>query len=490
MIDQQRDQRGQAKAAWTLFLLCVAAIIPFWTVRYPVVVDYPNHLARWFILFHMRDGAYHFAKLYAPAWGPLPYISPDVLAMGLQYFLPIDIVGRIILSLCVILVAYAMYFFLKVACPENLVLASFGVFMALNPNLELGTISNEFSVAFGLLVVGLWVMYCQSPKVKIAVGVAVGILVVYLSHLTGFVVSGLVMGVYALFQEKRWKRLGVLAAASLPAILIFIFDHSVGGGGDSVQYGTLGDKVRSVIFPLRLYWSKALDLIVLAGLILIVVLVLQKRPKSILQPVWLVVCAILLLAYCIAPSYYGWGGFVDKRFLIFFYLFLLAVFRLKEIPRFLYIGLVLLALCRVAVWETMFISQQNELEQLAASLETIPRDARVLPLGLPPARGALGTAGIRHAEYGVVQRGFLDPTVFHLPGVQPIRLVGSSYCLNALCDLADEATVDWQQVANSYDYLWVYNDPEIKALASRVGDVIFSSDSACVTVYRVRRHSL
>jgi hypothetical protein len=96
--------------------------------------------------------------------------------MGLQHFLPIDVVGRCILSLCVVLPAYATYYFLRQACPENIQLASFGVFMALNPNLQLGSISNEFSLAFCLIVVGLWVSYCRSLKITTAAGVAVGVL--------------------------------------------------------------------------------------------------------------------------------------------------------------------------------------------------------------------------------------------------------------------------------------------------------------------------
>src|ERR1700687_3378422 len=88
--DQRLEQsRVERNRPWILLLLSGVAIVPFWTVRYPVITDYPNHLARWFVLFHMKDAAYHFANLYAPAWGPLPYITPDILAMALQPFLPI-----------------------------------------------------------------------------------------------------------------------------------------------------------------------------------------------------------------------------------------------------------------------------------------------------------------------------------------------------------------------------------------------------------------
>ena len=97
----------------------------------------------------------------------------------------------------------------------------------------------------------------------------------------------------------------------------------------------------------------------------------------------------------------------------------------------------------------------------------------------------MGRGDIHHGEYGVIQRGFLNPVLFHLEGVQPIRLVGSPYCPNIYCDPANATYVDWRQVANSYDYLWVHGDSEAATVAARIGDVIFSNGT--VTVYRIRR---
>jgi hypothetical protein len=497
-IDQQPEQpsfepnapaNAPRTTPWTLFILSFVSIIPFWTARYPFLDDYPNHLARWFVLFHIKDGAYHFANMYAPAWGPLPYITPDILAMVLQYLLPIDVVGRCILSLCIILIPVATYFFLKKACPRNVGLASFGILVAFNPMFLMGSISNEFSLAFGLMVVGLWVSYCKTAKVITAVGIAIGLILVYLSHLSGFLVAGLVMGIYALFQAQRWKKVGTLALLSLPALLIFVYNPSHAGTGASFRYGEhpVWSKLKGLTFPFRLDTSKGLDLIFLAGLVILVFLVLKKRPKFALQRVWLVVCGTLLLLYFAAPGQYGFGGYVDTRFLLFMYLFLLAVIRFDQLPRYLHVSLALLVLFRVATVEQMFISHQHELKQLTASFEAIPRNAKVLPLVRFP-NNLVGAGDIHHLEYGVIQRGFLDPELFHLQGVDPIRLVGSPYCPNVFCDVANAPEVDWQQVASSYDYLWVYRDPEITKFTSRIGDAVFSNDS--VTVYQVPRPHL
>lgn len=492
LVDQQKEkprieQNAPARAPWILFILSLVASIPFWTVRYPVMIDYPNHLARWFVLFHMRDGAYHFTNLYAPAWGPLPYISPDILAFALQYFLPIYVVGRCILSLGIILVALATYFFLKQACPENIALASFGILMAMNPMYLMGSISYGFSIAFCLLAVGLWVSYCKAPKVITAVGIVGSLILVYFTHLMGFVVAGLVMGVYALFQEQRWKRVGTLALLSLPTLLTLAYNPVHGGGGPLFAYAgvTVWGKLTNLLFPLRLYSFKK-DLIFFVSLACLVFLALKKKSTLALQPVWLAVCSILLVVYFAAPGQYGAvGGFFDVRFLPFFYLFLLPLFRFNRVPRYLYIGLALLVLFRVARVEQTYIVHQRELKQLNASFEVIPRNVKVLPLVYLPRNGTMDRGDIHFLEYGVIQRGFLDPMLFHIQGVQPIRLVGSPYCPNVFCDPANNApAVDWQQIANSYDYLWVHSDPEITPFASRIGDVIFSDDSA--TVYRVR----
>jgi len=468
-----------------LVLLSALAILPFWTVRYPVITDYPNHLARWFVLFHMKDPAYHLASMYAAAWGPLPYITPDVLALVLQSFLPIDIVGRCVLSLCVILVVCAQYCFLRQACPTNIALSSFAIFIALNPNFQMGSISNQFSIAFCLLAVALWVSYCRTPRLMTGLGVTATLILAYFSHLSGFIGAGLAMGVYALFEQERWKKLATLTLLSLPSLWIVLHNPSHPGGSAARIYASALDKLTHVIFPLRLYTSKKLDIGVLSGLVLLLLMLLWKRPKVALQPVWLAVCCALLLAYVISPSNYGFGGYVDTRFLPFFYLFALAVIRFDRVPRYLPIGLTLLVLFRIATWEQMFVSQQRELKQLTAAFDVIPRNSRILPLTRIPYPGVIGTADLHHLEYGVIQRGFLDPQLFHLAGVQPISLVGLPYCVNPFCDVAGAPQIDWRQVANSYDYLWVHNDPEMMSAVSGIADLIFADEF--VSVYRVRR---
>jgi len=84
---------------------------------------YPNHLASVFVLAHLKDPSFHFSGFYAADWNPSPYLAMDVILVGLQRFMPIEIAGRVLLSLCVLAVPAAAWFFVRRANPGEQSLA-------------------------------------------------------------------------------------------------------------------------------------------------------------------------------------------------------------------------------------------------------------------------------------------------------------------------------------------------------------------------------
>jgi hypothetical protein len=101
-----KSELSQSLPAVALVSVAIAAavvllLLPLWIVKYPPLLDYPNHLARVFILTHINDPNYQFSEYYTATIGPYPYLTMDVLLMGLQKFTSIVTGGRIILSLCV-----------------------------------------------------------------------------------------------------------------------------------------------------------------------------------------------------------------------------------------------------------------------------------------------------------------------------------------------------------------------------------------------------
>ena len=96
-----RLQHSQAPSRRLLSLLvscCVLLVLPIWIVQYPPLVDYPNHLARTFILSHLNDSSFHFAKFYSADWVLYPYLAMDAILVGLEHFIPAMLAGRLFLS--------------------------------------------------------------------------------------------------------------------------------------------------------------------------------------------------------------------------------------------------------------------------------------------------------------------------------------------------------------------------------------------------------
>ncbi len=68
----QLCQRSSVLWVGLFALLASSLIIPFLSVNEPPLLDYPNHLARTFILNHLHDPAFHFSEYYRADWKPYP----------------------------------------------------------------------------------------------------------------------------------------------------------------------------------------------------------------------------------------------------------------------------------------------------------------------------------------------------------------------------------------------------------------------------------
>src|SRR5437016_3957542 len=65
-----------------LVFLAVLLAVPIWIVEYPPLVDYPNHLARGYILYHYDDVP-SFAEQFDIDWWT-PSLAIDLFLVALQ----------------------------------------------------------------------------------------------------------------------------------------------------------------------------------------------------------------------------------------------------------------------------------------------------------------------------------------------------------------------------------------------------------------------
>ena len=68
--------------------LAAMLLAPIWTVAFPPLLDYPNHLARAFVLAHLNDSHFSFREFYRSDWGAYPYLGMDASLAVLARLFP------------------------------------------------------------------------------------------------------------------------------------------------------------------------------------------------------------------------------------------------------------------------------------------------------------------------------------------------------------------------------------------------------------------
>src|SRR5258708_1211396 len=103
-----------------LLILAAALLAPIWSAAFPPLLDYPNHLARSFVLAHLSDPAFTFSRFYRADWGAYPYLGMDASLAVLGRLFPIETAGRGFLGLCALSLSGAgLFFFPQVQSDRN-----------------------------------------------------------------------------------------------------------------------------------------------------------------------------------------------------------------------------------------------------------------------------------------------------------------------------------------------------------------------------------
>src|SRR5229473_1250842 len=102
-----------------LLILAAALLAPIWSAAFPPLLDYPNHLARSFVLAHLSDPTFAFSRFYRADWGAYPYLGMDASLAFLGRLFTIETAGRVFLSLCALALPAAAWFFLRQVNPDD-----------------------------------------------------------------------------------------------------------------------------------------------------------------------------------------------------------------------------------------------------------------------------------------------------------------------------------------------------------------------------------
>jgi len=464
-------------------ILAAMLVAPIWIAKFPPLLDYPNHLARSFVLARLHDPTFTFSNFYRADWGAYPYLGMDASLAVLGRFFPIETAGRLFLSLCALALPAAAWFFLRQVNPAEDATSAWALLIAFNVFFLEGFLNFDLSIAVGFFALGLWLRWLAKPGMALWIAALGAFTALYFTHLLGFGISGLiVVGYVALLRRplRDWIWSGALA---LPGLAFYLHSSRVGLGLNKIVFHGLDDKLDSLQMILHGYWP-ALDWISLAALGAWFLAAWWRNPEFRWNARWIVIAAFLFALFWAIPWMWGEGSDLDIRVLPFLFIAILATARVGRRAKWLAVVPLLLFAARIVSVTQHFAAAQPELAGLAQSFDIIPLGALVLPI-VEGDQDPIERPFTHFWAYGVIRRGWFSPYLMDAPGETPMRIIHDSYTPDGFWDHVYDESPDWKQVQSDYDYVWAYDVSKFSAPLASIGEKVYSYGS--LEVYRLRK---
>jgi hypothetical protein len=351
----------------TLTALCLLLLIPLLVVDLPPLLDYPNHLARAFVLASLPNDPI-LARFYAPHWSIIPNLGLDLIAPPLIYILPVHTVGRLLIATALLLpvtgtVAY------NIALGGRWWPFAVGL-IAYNHTLLSGFLNFEISLGLALLLAAAWLRWRNKHPGRTIILAAIGALALFACHLMGLIFFALLIGGAELnLLRNQWRE-----AAHRGAILLLIFAapialyavsalHQLGG---NAGYLPPGKKLLQLVTTFANY-AGPLDALTAAVAIALPAICVLLRRGRVPGPA---ACTILLLLIAFLAAPYAWKGTfgLDTRFAVMLGFMLFAGFVPTHWPARLQTAalttIILLFAARMALLTTAWAAHAADLADL------------------------------------------------------------------------------------------------------------------------------
>ncbi|UZE47299.1 hypothetical protein ONR75_20345 [Rhodopseudomonas sp. P2A-2r] len=188
----------------TAAALAIVLAVPFFLVDVPPVQDYPNHLARYFVLAHPDDPT--LSQMYAPAWRILPNLAMDVLGAALLHVTSVHAGGRMLLALSLFAPVIGVVVYSRAAFGRFLYWPLASGVIAYNGIFHLGFMNFLLSLGLALVAAAAWLVLRRRGSVVMAAIVgAISAIVIFFSHIFGVVLFALMLASIELTQLHALK---------------------------------------------------------------------------------------------------------------------------------------------------------------------------------------------------------------------------------------------------------------------------------------------
>lgn len=423
-------------------LLAIVLAAPFGLVDVPPVLDYPNHLARYFVLAHPNDPV--ISLMYAPRWGIQPNLGMDIIGAAVLRITDVYVGGKFLLALSLFAPVIGVMAYHRVAFGGYSYWPLASGLVAYNGVFFLGFMNFLLSVGLALIAGAGWIALRRRNLLltRIATG-ALATAAIFFCHILGTVLFAVLIG--ADEASLLWKRLNsgslkakhlasaasTVAVALSPAIILYLLSP-LNARADSVGDWRGVSKLWRTLTP---FMTTSAELTLGTAIAVVALLILLRRQLQFAPGVPLALAG-LVLAFVVCPSSMKGGAFIDMRFALMIALLLFAgVQPSLGIQQATVTGLVVAALIvlRSGYVATTWLDHRHDLADVRAAIAQVQPGARVLAArghpgdqaDLEPANRAL--PGIYRldghlAGLLVIERRAFWPLLFADPAQQPLAV--------------------------------------------------------------------
>lgn len=311
---------GEMRVWWLLAAaLLLVLVAPFALVDMPPVLDYPNHLARYFVLAHPDDPV--LSQMYAPNWRILPNLGLDLIGAALLRVSDVHVGGRILLALSLVApVLGAIVYHRAVFGRASLWPLASGM-IAYNGVFFLGFMNFLLAIGVALCAAGGWIVLGRRNMTGVQIvfgGLAAAL--TFICHIFGAAFFALLIGAFeadGLWRRRRSAGLllpGALVAARIaaalsPAVLLYCLcplNAATAPMGPWLWH----DKLWRLLTPFMTYNP---GLTVATAVVMLSSLMLLRRQLR-CAPGLPLALAALMIVYVAVPETMSTGTLIDLRF--------------------------------------------------------------------------------------------------------------------------------------------------------------------------------
>jgi len=428
-------------ARWALVTfygaLWTAMLAPLLFAAVPPLIDYPNHLARMWILVHHGDIP-ELAGNYVLNWRILPDMGMDLIVPALAQMMPVVDAGRVFVALAMLGLVAGTATLHRTLHGRVGLWPVWAVLFVYNAVLFWGFVTCLFAVGLYLFAFSGWIAsrrWPALPRLLVFAGVAA---LLFLTHVFAFGLYCLSVAAYELGLRLRLpRRRGLLKSAASYALLclqfipgLVLWYASLGNVKSAyTAYGSLGSKLNALFSPATFGTSLApLDRLTWLAAALVLFFAISRGALKLAPEMRLPLAAMIVVALMM-PEVANGSWIADSRIPVVLPFVLIAGTRLQIERRRLAYGLGLsAAICfGLRIWA---VSQSwvdygrwfDEFRQAAAviapgSKMLVVEDERsvagqALP-GLPEVLAELQPNAFRHmGALAVIDRAAYFPYLF------------------------------------------------------------------------------